>query len=121
MSLTPREKLFRTADPEDDTAFGRAVDDYRRALLEAMADDIAQTLSLAAALGEADGPEYRRGFAEAGRLAAEYLRSVARGTMPLPEPEVCLCGHPASTHNINQLCTAVPGARGCGCLGWRLA
>lgn len=30
--LTPREKLFRAADPEDDAAFSVALDEYRDSL-----------------------------------------------------------------------------------------
>jgi hypothetical protein len=112
VSLTPREELFRAAGPEDDVAFGRAVDDYRRTLLETMADDIGQTLTLASALSTDDGPDYREGFTDAGRLAAEYLRAVARGTAPEPEPPpagACTdCAHSNALHDREGCTVTVP-------------
>lgn len=38
----------------------------------------------------------------------------------LPEPDlVCVCGHRKSDHNLNDLCIALPGVMGCGCLGFK--
>lgn len=34
------------------------------------------------------------------------------------EAAVCICTHPKSDHNLNDLCIAVPGVLGCGCLGF---
>lgn len=31
---------------------------------------------------------------------------------------VCICTHPKSQHNVNDLCIALPGVLGCGCLGF---
>lgn len=30
----------------------------------------------------------------------------------------CVCTHLRSEHNANDLCVALPGVLGCGCLGW---
>lgn len=38
----------------------------------------------------------------------------------LPERNpVCVCGHRKSDHNLNDLCIALPGVTGCGCLGFK--
>lgn len=38
--------------------------------------------------------------------------------LPKPDP-VCVCGHRKSGHNFNDLCIALPGVTGCGCLGFK--
>lgn len=42
----------------------------------------------------------------------------AVSTSPTGESAVCICTHPKSDHNFNDLCIAVPGVLGCGCLGF---
>lgn len=54
------------------------------------------------------------GYSDRERAQARVDREEAK----LSGDPVCVCTHPRSDHNINDLCIAVPGITGCGCLGF---